>query len=382
MALNLSKLFDREFKPSFLKNISPVPEDEAALKEAKTVIMQHLKGSIPKWIEEQLGENPNLVPRFRTQGSWAYKTCNDPCQHPPQEMDWDLGIYLPVSHWDDNGIHPKTAAKSFYDMVRELMTPLATARKWSLSEKRTCVRVTLNNGTRAHVDLPLYAAPDKEFLQIKEAVAKAFTMDRAEFAETVTWDSLTRISLACKDGTWKPSDPGLVVAWFDKKYTRHGPQLRHICRYLKAWRDHTWASGGPSSIVLMVCAAQTLDRTQASFNGRDDLALAHVLQALPAQLSGSVKEPMIDPDEDLNRLTATERLEAANYATNFQQAINWALTANNTERVQAIHSIQSHLGQRFPNDPDGVTPDDGPPNIRTVPAEPKQRPTIVPTKAG
>lgn len=59
-------------------------------------------------------------------------------------------------------------------MVRELMDPLAKEKKWTLeTEKPTCVRVLLGNGTRAHVDLPLYAAPDDEFLQIKEAMAKA-----------------------------------------------------------------------------------------------------------------------------------------------------------------------------------------------------------------
>lgn len=385
MALNLSKLFDRDVRPSFLKNITPSPEEGVSLKEAKTEIQRHLKASIPKWLEEQLGEKPNVAPRFRTQGSWAYKTCNVPCQHPPQEMDWDLGIYLPISLWDDNGIHPKAAAKGFYGMIRALMTPLATARKWDISEKEKCVRVSLNNGTCAHVDLPLYAAPDAEFLQVKEAMealAKTIARDSAAFTETVTWDSLARISLACKDGTWNPSDPGRVVVWFDKKLQRHGSQLRRISRYLKAWRDHTWSSGGPSSIVLMVCAAQTLDRTQADFKGRDDLALAHVLQALPSQLSDSVKEPMIDPDEDLNRLNATERQEAVNCATSFLYAMNQALIANIADRNKAILSIQSHLGNRFPNDPDGVTPDDGPPNIRNVPAEPRQRPTIVATTAG
>lgn len=382
MALNLSKLFDRDVKPSFLKNISPIPTEEASLKEAKTAIMRHLKISIPKWIAERLGVEHSVEPHFRTQGSWAYKTCNEPCQYPPQEMDWDLGIYLPISLWDNNDIYPRAAAKTYYGMVRELMTPLAAAKNWTLSEKHTCVRVTLNNGVRAHVDLPLYVAPDKEFHLIKETAAKAFSADQATVAETITWDSLTRISLACQDGSWSSSDPGRVVIWFDKKLQRHGPQLRRISRYLKAWRDHNWTSGGPSSIVLMVCAAQSLDRAQANFSGRDDRAMAHVLQALPAQLSGSVKEPMIDPNEDLNRLTATERHEAANFATRFREAMNQALTANIAEHIQAIQSIQSHLGQRFPSDTDGVISDDGPPNIRTVPAEPKLRPTIVPTKAG
>lgn len=382
MPLDLNKLFNRDFKPSFLKNISPVPEEEIALKKAKSIIQQHLKSSIPMWLENRLGENPNITPRFRPQGSWAYNTCNAPCRHPPQEMDFDLGIYLPVSLWDDNDIHPKAAAKGYYEMIRELMTPLADANNWSLSEKHTCVRVKLNNGTRSHVDLPLYVAPDEQFQKIIEARAAASFMNRAAYAQTVTWDTLSRISLACKDGSWNPSDPGRVVIWFKKELDRHGPQLCRICRYLKAWRDHVWDSGGPSSILLMVCAAQTLDRTQADFADRDDLALSHVLQALPEQLGGPVKESRIDPNEDLNRLTAVDRQKAKSDATSFQEAMKRALEADISERDNVIRLIQTQLGERFPNDPEGVDTDDGPPNIRLIPADPRPRPTIKPTKAG
>lgn len=384
VALNLSKLFDRDVKPSYIKNLAPHSKEEASLREAKTQIQKYLQTAIPKWLEEKLGEKTNVRPKFRTQGSWAYKTCNEPCQHPPQEMDWDLGIYLPVSLWDDYGIHPKAAAKGYYDMVRELMTPLAKENNWTLSEKPMCARVKLNNNTRAHIDLPLYAAPDEEFIHVKEAreaLAKTMAAD-SSFSETTTWDSLTRISLACKDGTWNPSDPGRVVVWFEKKLQRHGPQLRRISRYLKAWRDHTWASGGPSSIVLMVCAAKTMDQTNADFSGRDDLALAHVLQALSSQLINSVREPMIDPDEDLNRLDVQARQEAAVKVAEFHSALRQALDSNIANRNGAIQLIQKHLGQRFPNDPDGVTPDDGPTNIRNIPAEPRPRSPIVSTTAG
>jgi hypothetical protein len=234
------------------------------------------------------------------------------------------------------------------------------------------------------VDLPLYAAPDSEFVQIKEAIAKAsMAMDCVSFAEAQrTWASLTRIALARKDGTWDPSDPGRVVVWFDKKIERHGEQLRRVCRYLKAWRDHIWPSGGPSSIVLMVCAAQTLDRAQADFAGRDDLALRHVLTALPGQMLAAIKEPMIDPDEDLNRLAADERVEASRRAGQFLAAMNDALGQNFDNRHQALALVRGQLGDRFPSDGSGITPDDGPTNIRTVPAEPRARAVIVPTKAG
>lgn len=357
MPLNLNTLFNYGPYLSFLNNISPVPREEKSLKEAKNVIQQHLKSSIPKWLEEQMGENPNIVPRFRPQGSWSYKTCNAPCW-PNQEMDFDLGVYLPVSLWDDNDIHPKAAAKGYYRMILELMTPLAEENNWTLSEKHTCVRVTLNNGTHAHVDLPLYAAPNEQFHQILESRMNVAFANRLAFDDSVSWDTLSRISLACKDGTWNPSDPGKVVVWFNKKLDRHGSQLRRICRYLKAWRDHVWMTGGPSSILLMVCATQTLDQAKEDFTDRDDLALNHVLKSLPVQIGSSVIEPMIDLNEDLNRLTPSDRQKATSEALNFQKAMNLALDSNISECDESIRLIQNYLGERFPNNPTVVVQTD------------------------
>ncbi|MGZ9211151.1 MAG: CBASS cGAMP synthase [Candidatus Binatia bacterium] len=386
MTLNLSKLLYQNDEISFHTNTEPLATEEAALREAKEIIRDYLKKAIPLWIEEKFGERPEHKPRFRTQGSWAYRTCNEPCQHPPQEMDWDLGIYLPVSLWDDQEVHPRRAAKEYFNMVRELMLILANEQGWTVTEKPTCVRVVLNNGIRAHVDLPLYAAPDKDFAQIREIVAaKALALDEARqrSAQRIDdWDSLNRICLACQDGSWSVSDPGLVVKWFKGKIDRHGPQIRRICRYLKAWRDYVWVEGGPSSIVLMVCAAKTLDRTADDLSGRDDFALRTVLESLPDQLRKAVIEPMINPGEDLNRLDQSQRAEAASCASQFFQALDQALTLNEHERTKAIKLIQGHLGERFPDNPELIALDKSPVNIRTVPAEPRPRQVIKPTKAG
>jgi len=384
MPLNYHLLFDRKVNPSFHKELRPLPDEEAQLREAKNHIKAHLRTAIPMWLEQKLGEKPSESPRFRTQGSWAYETCNQPCQHPPQEMDWDLGIYLPVSLWEENDVHPKQAAKGYYTMVKDLMEPLARKKGWELTEKPTCVRVILGNQTRAHVDLPLYAAPDAEFAHIREvAVAKAgMTLDGVSFTESVGWESFSRIALACQDGTWNPSDPYLVVKWFESKVKRHGAQIRRICRYLKAWRDYQWSSGGPSSIVLMVCAAQTFDRSNVEFEGRDDLALNHVLKSLPDQLRGSVTEAMINPEEDLNRLKDVDRELAANRAGAFLRDLDRALALDIANVSTGILLIQAHLGDRLPFEPQAVIFDDAHRSIRTISVESRPRQTIHSTRAG
>jgi hypothetical protein len=242
--------------------------------------------------------------------------------------------------------------------------------------------VLLNNGIRAHIDLPLYAAPDKDFIHIKEAaVAKVASETYGKVAtREQQWASLTQISLACQDGSWNTSDPGLVVLWFKSKITRHGDQLRRISRYLKAWRDYTWDTGGPSSILLMVCAAQTLDQAAGNFEGRDDLALLEVLKALPEQLRNAVTEPMINADEDLNRLSVEDKSLAAQHSEKFLQDLSRALNTPLANCTVAVDLLQNHFGGRLPLQPDLIS--SAPVDIRDVLPSKGQEPNIAPTKAG
>ncbi|MFX7785153.1 hypothetical protein ABTJ92_23300, partial [Acinetobacter baumannii] len=72
--------------------------------------------------------------------------------------------------------------------------------------------------------------------------------------------------MATRDGMWRPSDPEDVAKWFDDRIKQHSDQLRRVCRYLKAWRDFQWTSGGPTSVSIMVAAGQSFEHIQ----GRDD----------------------------------------------------------------------------------------------------------------
>lgn len=112
------------------------------------------------------------------------------------------------------------------------------------------------------------------------------------------------------------------------------------------------------------------------------ILLCATLTALPSQLLAAIKELMIDPDEDLNRLAADERAEASRYAGQFLAAMNAALAQNYDNRHHALALVRGQLGDRFPNDGSGITPDDRPSSIRTVPVEPRSKAVIVPTKAG
>lgn len=74
------------------------------------------------------------------------------------------------------------------------------------------------------------------------------------------WTALPadKVLLAHRECNWMPSDPRPVKEWFLGEVEAKGEQFRRVVRYLKAFRDWRWASGGPASILLMAAAAPTL----------------------------------------------------------------------------------------------------------------------------
>ena len=142
--------------------------------------------------------------------------------------------------------------------------------------------------------------------------------------------------------------------WFIDQVETKGEQLRRVVRYIKAYRDWTWKSGGPSSILLMAAAAAPLFVKQ---DRRDDQALFDVVKQLPVALREGVSNP-INPKESLtDRLRASkaevDMLEQA--ALRFEdlgRRLQAALDAGNAE--QACVWLRGLFGPRFPDRPDRV----------------------------
>src|SRR6266581_2597796 len=137
--LNLQRLFySSNDARSYHGVILPTEEQKQHLTQAKNKIRDHLREGIERASRTVLGQTQKVSPRFRTQGSWSYDTCNQPAHVPPQEMDWDLGVYLPISVWEDN--RPKIAAGIYYGLLEELLKSLCAREGWTLCAKDTCVR--------------------------------------------------------------------------------------------------------------------------------------------------------------------------------------------------------------------------------------------------
>lgn len=355
--LNLSALFytEVEFEPCLFGNITLRGDDRKNIAEAKNEVRMTLRDGIPHVYEAEglPGKVPH--PRFFTQGSWAYKTLNAPAQR-PQQADVDDGCYLPLSFLNQTD-SPSVAAEVFFGVAEKALADLVKERGWKLSGKPTCIRVEISD--LAHIDIPLYAIPDKEF----ETLVKAENVKRAalegirNFAEAAmdSWEELpkTKVLLAHREEGWMHSDPRPVKEWFVDQVETKGEQLRRVVRYIKAYRDWTWKSGGPSSILLMAAAAPLFVKKDR----RDDQALVDVVKQLPEGLRKGVSNP-INPKESLtDRLRASSAdvdmvEQAALQFEDLGRRLQAALDAGNAE--QACAWLQGLFGPRFPDCPDRV----------------------------
>lgn len=356
--LKLNKLFHKGGADAnvFEDRIAPTREQRKFLMECKNKVREHLKPRIRAATKTILGMEHVVEPRFRTQGSWSYNTCVVPAKSPAQEMDWDYGVYLPVTVWEENG-PPHQMAKAYFSLVEELLKDLCKAEKWDLiTGKKTCIRIQIADW--AHIDLPLYAAPEEEFETITERVslekamldgieyiANARAMD--ESYQSQQWKDLDHIAMATRSGEWRESDPEAVANWFRDRVEEHGEQLRRVCRYLKAWRDEHWDNGGPTSVSIMIAVAQNF----VAQSGRDDLVTEAAAKHLGVVFKGEIREAGIDDKkEDFNRLEGPDRAIAARRFAELGAAIYESRMMREHQKGQAVTQMRAQFGSRMPWD--------------------------------
>jgi hypothetical protein len=364
---------------AFDERIEPSARQRDYLDACRIKIREHLRDGIRKASVSVLGLDHAVAPRFRLQGSCAYRTCIQRA-HANQEMDLDYGVYLPVSAFEDH--RPRVAAKAYFELVESLLRRLCQTEGWTLdSSKDTCVRLKVSPW--AHIDVPLYAAPEHIFTTIVEraAVAKAEYADfdaSSDLTESY-WVEMDEIHLAQRNGTWKPSDPAAVTRWWRALVEEHGEQLRRICRYVKAWRDFWWPNGGPSSVALMIAIAR-------DFSGRprrDDLALEDAAAQMALALRGELRERGIDfgKEDFLAGLSAEEKRVAAERADQLAKRLKLVRSYGPNLRADAVADVSQQLGDRIPNRPDWLE-SDGSADVRAAAATIVAAPVVKATESG
>ena len=335
---NMSSLFYTE-KINFLTNITPIQEQKDLMKCA----VADIKTCLNEAISKEYGQHPH----FMTQGSAGYKTQNSPC-YSTQEIDYDLGCYLPFSDIQESG-KPKKAATIYYAAVDAVLEQLAHTNHWYgiNKDKKTCARVLVSS--KLHIDIPLYSVPDSAFHTIHDkGIESRKSLNLSEgksVIEEESWDDFKfdNILLGKRDGTWQKSDPRKINLFFTDSFEKKGEQLRRLCRYLKAWRDFKWKKGGPKSIYLM-CLAD--DLYIADNNLGDDLALLDLMSKIPDRLN----TPVINKaeNETLNMQEEADIALLKEYATSFSHDLRKALSDETIYDEEACKLIQYNLGDRFP----------------------------------
>jgi len=290
----------------------------------------------------------------------------------------DLGVYISASFMEgvsDSGPHrqPATAlAKLYFEIVDGALRKLCRERGWGYPESdkqnHRCCRIDLQPaGVHAHIDVPLYAAPDDEFERIVEAKLAAEadftkTFDSADLSRELDsdgWEELEVIVMACRDGSWTESDVQKAIEHFRAvaRDSGHPRVMRRIWRFVKSWRDFVWKTGGgPSSVLLMetvqrVC--RELEQSNAEFlgSGRDDQILRHVFDRLCAHLKGHVWVDWGTTREDLNRAkTQAERDEWSFEAARAAAALKRAACEETLNFDQVISLVRTVFGQRISDD--------------------------------
>lgn len=350
--LNLSTLFHTtvEDKEAFLDNLNLAPTDKSQLETARVEIRNCLREGIPAVLQSQGFEGEVPRPRFFTQGSWSYKTLNAPAKR-PQQADLDDGVYLPLTFIKQTN-RPSTASQIFFAAAEETLRPLVKKNSWTMNtDKATCIRIEIS--TVAHIDIPLYAIPDDQFLLLKASMESRGFDNIAEAvakAELDVWTALPADSvlLAHREDDWKKSDPRPLRDWFVGEVEVKGVQLRRVVRYLKAFRDWCWSEGGPSSILLMATAAPLFKAE----HGRDDIALLTVASGIPASLRAGVANPT-DANESLTDRLGADMVEEA--AVAFETFAKWLRSALDcSDPALACNWMIEKFGERFPYEPGWV----------------------------
>ncbi len=378
--LNLSSLFYSNVEQStLLENITLSTARSEFISEAKEVIRNQLRTGLPQVMRELGHPGAAVQPRFFTQGSWAYKTINAPA-HATQQADIDDGAYLPLSFVRVTS-KPSMATKVLFSAAETALMPLVLTRKWRLlTDKPTCIRIEIS--TFAHVDVPLYAIPDIQFAQLREAamVSRGYvTLEEAvRKAERDAWTALptNEVLLAHRDEDWVKSDPRPIKRWFLNEVERHGEQFRRPVRYLKCFRDWQWVSGGPSSILLMATAAPLFEARDR----RDDLALLDLVEAMPDALRAGVCWPTDENESLTDRLGKDGVEDTINRLVKMEQYLRAAIHARDAE--QACEWMRQQLGTRFPNLPERAKVTTATATVQATPAAIVATPLVGRTQAG
>lgn len=389
---NISPLFYQALSSDrFLNHVSINEDQERMLLEARKLVRNAIRSAFGDARNYLLGQSDiserdinwisKIKPKFMTQGSYAYKTLNSPC-YLSQDIDLDDGVYLPMSLL--NGA-PEANKDWFFSIVDGGLMKLAKNQGWNFEKKEFCATIKLPQ--QAHIDVPLYAIPDKRYVEMSEAIV-ALNKQNRSLSDVIYSDDLytskpylleeEELYLATRKSGWKKSDPLEIANWFKQEISIKGRRLRRVCRFLKAWRDYVWEKGGPSSIALMICAA---DLYPEEDNERDDLALLSITKGMPEKLRGQILNPASKYREVIYPRGGVNTEEVASAAENLNKVLEVSINGI-LDKAQVPKQLKSQFGQRMPQNSELIKLISSAAIVRSTSAR-KVKPKLIPnSKSG
>jgi hypothetical protein len=381
MALNAHRVFSGSTDKNYLRALEVEQDKQDDLRAVRDLVRERLRNAFKEWDKYASAEilfetasvsNGSLQPKFRMQGSFAYRTLNEPAQK-PQEIDLDDGMFLPVSYLaGQQGSHPGLVHTGYFTVVERALAPLCADNDWKLeTDLPSCVRIRLDDG--AHMDVALYAIPDHEFDVLIEKAAfnaqdQIAVMESVDFGDVLYRQlDANQIMLAHRDEGWKPSDPRKLDDWVQEGVKTHGAQFRRVCRYLKGWRDYQWASCRLASIALMSCVREAFDKGPAIADNRDDLRIKDVAQRLPDLLRKQIDNPVVDGQRLDEKWSSEQRADYVAKAEVLAARVEQALLGTDVKQT-ALNELIASFGTRIPNDVALISSDDPNPPALASPA--------------
>lgn len=406
--LNLHKLFSG--RDGYLDELRVEDHETALLRAAREEIRETLRGAFRNWeayvrrvelfdgwLAKAATDVSLPAPKFRIQGSFAYHTVNDCQQTPPQQIDQDDGVFLPIGFLTNSGTtRPAIASRAYFSLVEQALRPLCEKRGWRLNPgarpKNTCVRVEITE--RLHIDLPLYAIRDDAFNRLVETAAAsamrkslpAFDAEGTiELAEEVYRGlDAAEIMVAHREKGWVESDPRKLEDWFSNAIAIYGEQVRRVSRAYKGLRDARWSASSLSSICLMAGVVTAYERLGRLDPNRDDLALMQTAREMADIFQHPVENPVYPGQQDkclcagwTPEFRAEVRRVFIDAADQLEAAIHDTLN-----RTIALGRAKSAFGPRIPDDIDLISTLGAVQVIRQTQPEPQPKPMPPRTRSG
>lgn len=403
VTLNAHKLFTRQ--DGYLLKLRVPDSDDAALRKAREEIRATLRAAFRGFavlvkpaelfqdhaLQKSLGGDTLPAPKFRIQGSFAYDTVNDCQQTPPQQIDQDDGVYMPLGFLTKGGkVRPNIVAAAYFDLVEKALAPLCATRRWRLNPgetKDTCVRVEIS--ARLHIDIPLYAIKDSEFQRLADA-STALRKAASQLSDDDLSDDVYRgldkadILLAHRKEGWIPSDPRRMENWFLGAVGLYGDQVRRLSRVYKGMRDNRWKYDDLRSICIMAALVKAFEIIGVQDDRRDDLAIAKTARQMAKLFAHPIENPVIDggPKTYLcEGWTAEFRREVCDFFERTADVMD-QVTQYDNDREVALKRIRNHFGARIPNDKELILGIGAPAYIRQTEAETQPKPATLRGKSG